>query len=537
MTDFSQTFMKMFTTTKLGVLAVLILVAVAGWWLVVHSASSHAATRSSQTLGQQLQQLEAFNPSHTEQQFKAGQPTLLKLWASWCPLCLSELESTQALAEDPDFAQINLLTLTSPGVLGEMPLAQFKTWFAGLDQATQLPLVMDPEGQIARELGVKVYPSWVVLDANGQVKRVVRGSVNTQQLLALAADPEANIDAYKGPFYEPTDAGKATTTMDLQEIVVAGGCFWGVEAYFQRLPGVVDAISGYANGKTANPSYEDVVYRNTGHAEAVKLRYDPSRISLDQLLQHLFRVIDPTSLNRQGNDRGTQYRTGVYTSNAEDRAVVTAALEALQQRYQQPIVVENKPLEHFYEAESYHQDYLLKNPNGYCHIDLDKAYEPLESDPVQPSASYDVKQFTRPSKADLKSQLTDLQYYVTQQEGTERAYSHEYDELFDPGLYVDVVSGEPLFSSKDKYQANCGWPSFVQPINPSAVTEKTDNSFNMRRIEVRSAVADSHLGHVFPDGPRDRGGLRYCINGASLRFIPLTEMRKQGYEAWLPYVE
>lgn len=259
-------------------------------------------------------------------------------------------------------------------------------------------------------------------------------------------------------------------------------------------------------------------------------------ISLNEVLLHFFRIIDPTSLNRQGNDRGTQYRTGIYSTDPADQAIAQAALSQLQQQYKQPIVVENTPLVHFYEAEDYHQDYLTKNPNGYCHVDLRLADKPLEQS-TRSTPIYDPSQFVKPSAAQLRQQLSELEFHVTQNNGTERAFTHAYDDFYEPGLYVDIVSGEPLFSSSDKYDSGCGWPSFVKPIAPEAVTEHEDLSYNMRRIEVRSALADSHLGHVFPDGPRDRGGLRYCINGASLRFIPLDQMVQQGYGPWVHLIQ
>ena len=198
--------------------------------------------------------------------------------------------------------------------------------------------------------------------------------------------------------------------------------------------------------------------------------------------------------------------------------------------------LENVALEHFYEAEQYHQDYLMKNPNGYCHVDLNKADEPMPGKTPAVKA-FDAKTFQKPDSKSLQQRLSREQYQVTQNSGTERAFSHRYDELFEPGLYVDIVSGEPLFSSSDKYESGCGWPSFVKPVNASVITEKTDTSYNMRRIEVRSQVADSHLGHVFNDGPRDRGGLRYCINGASLDFIPKAQMQERGYGQWLQHID
>ena len=446
---------------------------------------------------------------------KAGRPTLIKFWASWCPLCLSQLQETEGWAKDARFAGANLVTLASPGHLGEKKPGQFEQWYRGLDYPA-LPVLIDNGGGLARALGVSVYPSWAVLDANGQLARVVKGSLNEQQALALMASPDADLGKLQTAFYKPgaqSGHSNKAQAMNTRTIYLAGGCFWGLEAYFQRVPGVIDAVSGYANGKSsARPSYEDVSYRHSGHAETVRVTWDADRLSLQDILQYYLRVVDPTSLNKQGNDRGEQYRSGVYYTDAADQPVIAAALAQEQKKHQQPVVVENLPLAHFHEAEAYHQDYLLKNPNGYCHIDIRKADEPL-------SGKSDAQPAAQP-------------YRVTQQSGTERAFSHAYDHLFEPGIYVDVVSGEPLFSSADKFNSGCGWPSFTRPIEPAAVTEREDRSYNMLRTEVRSRAADSHLGHVFDDGPKDQGGLRYCINGASLRFVPLEQMDAQGYGAW-----
>ena len=454
-------------------------------------------------------------------------PTLIKFWASWCPLCLSELEQTESWAQDNRFASANLITIASPGYLNEKPAADFSQWYRGLEYP-KLPVRINDGGAIAKELGVRVYPSWVLLGANGDVQRIVKGSLNEAQALALLQNPQAELSAYTKPFYKSDSASaQKGKPMNIKTIYLAGGCFWGLEAYFQRIKGVTDAVSGYANGKTANPSYEDVSHRHTGHAETVKVSYDADQLSLDDILRYYFRVVDPTSLNKQGNDRGEQYRTGVYTTDAAEQKIVAAAIAREQKKYTAPIVVENVPLKNFYLAEEYHQDYLIKNPNGYCHIDVSLADKPLEG---KEAVSGSLK--TKPSDAELRQKLTAEQYRITQQAGTERAFSHEYDNLFDKGIYVDVVDGTPLFASTDKFQSGCGWPSFTRPIVGDAVTEREDTSFNMIRTEVRSSHADSHLGHVFNDGPKDKGGLRYCINGASLRFVPLEQMDAQGYGAW-----
>ena len=310
-----------------------------------------------------------------------------------------------------------------------------------------------------------------------------------------------------------------------QIIYLAGGCFWGLEAYMERIQGVIDAVSGYANGKGDTTNYQ--LLHATDHAETVKVTYDPNKISLDKLLQYYFRVIDPTSINKQGNDRGRQYRTGIYYQNEQDKAVIEAALKTLQSKYQEPIQIEVEPLKNYVEAEEYHQDYLKKNPNGYCHIDIKKADEPLIDD----------KKYPKPSDAELKQKLTALQYDVTQGKHTERSFSNEYWDNFAPGIYVDITTGEPLFSSKDKFESGCGWPSFTKPIAAEVAEYQKDNSFNMTRIEVLSRSGHAHLGHVFDDGPRDKGGLRYCINSASIKFIPLDEMEKQGYGDLIPFVK
>ena len=494
------------------------------WWLLPRPA--HA-----QNSLDHIRALSDTNGKSASRYIQPKQPTLVKFWASWCPLCLAGLSETQSWRQSPEFKQVNVVSVASPGYLGEMQPAAFTQWYRGLNYP-QLPVLTNNGGEIVRELGISVYPSWALFDAQGKLARVVKGDLNRVQALALLDNAEADLNAAAAVFYKKTDSQQKATHMNSKTIYLAGGCFWGVEAYFQRIPGVMDAVSGYANGRTERPSYEDVVYRDTGHAETVRVTYDADRISLADILHYYFRIIDPTSLNKQGNDRGTQYRTGIYYTDSADMPVIEAALAQEQQKYPQKIVVENQPLQHFFDAEEYHQDYLAKNPNGYCHIDLRKADEPLPNKPTSQKNRY-----TKPSDAELKQNLTPLQYEVTQNSATERAFTHEYDREFAPGIYVDIVSGEPLFSSKEKFDSGCGWPSFTHPIAGDVVTEHEDVSYNMRRVEVRSKGADSHLGHVFPDGPRERGGLRYCINGASLRFIPLADMDKAGYGAYKAFVE
>ena len=328
-----------------------------------------------------------------------------------------------------------------------------------------------------------------------------------------------------------------------RQIWLAGGCFWGLEAYLDKLDGVVYADVGYANGNTENPTYEQVCYSNTGHAEAVYVQYDPQRIDLATLLTYFFKVVDPTSLNRQGNDRGIQYRSGIYYKDPADKATIEQVVAGEQKKYSTKIVTEVLPLRNYYVAETYHQKYLDKNPNGYCHIDLkslDK--DPMNKENVKAKSdkqheSAVAKTYKKPSPEEIKKKLTDLQYQVTQKDGTESPFNNEYWNNHEAGIYVDVVTGEPLFSSRDKFDSGTGWPSYTRPIAPEAVTVRTDKKLFMERVEVRSRVGDSHLGHVFNDGPVDKGGLRYCMNSASLRFVPLAKMAEQGYAELIPLVK
>lgn len=319
---------------------------------------------------------------------------------------------------------------------------------------------------------------------------------------------------------------------DLRDIYFAGGCFWGVDAYFSLIPGVADTRAGYANGAGENPSYEDVCRGDTGFAETVRVRYDPKAVSLDVLAEHYFGIVDPVSVNRQGNDAGTQYRTGMYYVDEADLAVLEASMAAQEAAVGVPLAVELAPLSNFYEAEEYHQDYLDKNEGGYCHVDFSglKAF-------VEGAASLDPSAYEKPSEDQLRDALTPEQFDVTQNAATEQPFTGAYYDNDEPGLYVDVVTGEPLFSSADQYDAGCGWPSFTKPIDPNVVEERPDGSYGMTRTEVSSRVGGSHLGHVFDDGPADEGGLRYCINSASLRFVPLADMDAEGYGDLKPLVE
>lgn len=319
-------------------------------------------------------------------------------------------------------------------------------------------------------------------------------------------------------------------------IYLAGGCFWGTEAYLRKLPGVLETQVGYANGLVPAPTYRDVCAGITGAAECVAVRYDALVITLPLLLEAFFRTIDPLSIDRQGNDCGSQYRTGVYWVDPADEPIVREALEQLRKQYGgQPLAVEAQPLRAFYPAEEYHQDYLAKNPGGYCHVDLadaDRFVCEHERDLLPQTLAQQIadRPYEKPPDSELLELLSPEAYVTTQHSGTEPPWSSPLNTLFDPGIYVDAVTGEPLFSSRDKFHTGCGWPAFSQPIDPSVVTEQPDYSLASHpRTEVRSRAGSSHLGHVFDDGPAELGGKRYCINGTALRFVPQQAMEAEGY--------
>ena len=311
----------------------------------------------------------------------------------------------------------------------------------------------------------------------------------------------------------------------MAEIYLAGGCFWGLEEYFSHIEGVEETTVGYANGQVESTNYQ--LIHQTDHAETVHLIYDEKRVSLREILLYYFRVIDPLSVNKQGNDVGRQYRTGVYYTDQADKAVIEQVFAEQEKQLGQKIAVELEPLRHYVLAEDYHQDYLKKNPGGYCHINVNDAYQPL----------VDPGQYEKPTDAELKEQLTQEQYQVTQLSATERPFHNAYNATFEEGIYVDVTTGEPLFFAGDKFESGCGWPSFSRPIARDVLKYYEDKSHGMERIEVRSRSGNAHLGHVFTDGPEAAGGLRYCINSAALRFIPKEKMEAEGYGYLLTFMQ
>ena len=394
---------------------------------------------------------------------------------------------------------------------------------------------------------------------------------NARTLAETASTTQEAVNGADGSTVSDISAGIVSTGKSGDKIVpngttkkkavLAGGCFWCVESDLQKYTGVINVVSGYAGGTGDNPTYSD--YASRGFREVVEVTYNPTQVSYENLVEYVVRHSDATDPDGSFHDRGPQYTSAAYYSSPVEKQAAEKVVARINERklYGKALALYIEPIKKFWPAEEYHQDYSIKNPLKYSYYRFGsgrdafiKKYWGDDTTPIPTpeivsttttattktmtiATNHPWEHFVKPTEAQLRAMLTPLQYKVTQENGTENSVKNEYDKNYDAGIYVDIVSGEPLYSSKDKFDSGTGWPSFVKPITVTAVVEKVDKGFFSTRTEIRSRIADSHVGHVFDDGPKDRGGKRYCMNSAAMKFIAKADMEKLGYGDYLKFVE
>ena len=459
------------------------------------------------------------NEVNSEELFSGNAVTVVNFWFTTCGPCVGELADLDALNNElmeKGGSLIGINAFTLDGKESDIYDAREVLMKKG---ANYKNVYFDSNSEAGKFVAnIYAFPTTYVVNRKGNIvgEPILGAITDSKQAEALRSLIDKAIES------DMSEEENLHMETKKNVIYMAGGCFWGMEQLMQSIPGVIDVESGYANGSCSkDANYKTVCGGNTGFRETVKVEYDPEKVSLDALLLAYFYVIDPTVENQQGNDRGSQYQTGLYYTDDESKDTVERVAE-IERGRSEKFFVEIGPLKNYYPAEEYHQDYLEKNPGGYCHI-------PKEEIELFSKLSIDPGDYKKPAAESIRDKLTEEQYRVTQESGTEIAFTGEFWDKFEKGIYVDVVTGEPLFSSTDKFESGCGWPAFTKPIEAPAVVERDDSSYGMNRTEVRSRAGDSHLGHVFENDPESPNGVRYCINSASLRFVPYEKMESEGY--------
>jgi len=421
-------------------------------------------------------------------------------------------------------------------------------WF-GFDATQVERTVAEPE--VAVDSAIELAQEEVA-DARATVTQAFTTATD-EAVDVVATEVTETIDQATSMTQAPAvPASQVTSEPAITTALVAGGCFWCVEADLEKTRGVIEAVSGYAGGTTENPTYEN--YGSGGHREVVEVTYDSNQVSYEDLLIVTMKTTDPTDGDGTFGDRGDKYSAAFYYETPEQKEVIDQLISEVNANgpYDAPLQIDVEPRPTFYKAEEYHQDYYqgtltkLKYQfyrNGSGRTDFIQEHWGSDTSPNLPwrnnttmnntNTTYPWSDYEKPDMATLKETMNPLAFKVTQKDGTEPAGTSPLDKIYEPGIYVDVLSGEPLFSSRDKFDSGTGWPSFVAPITPDALTEHEDRKLFSVRTETRSAIADNHIGHVFDDGPVDRGGLRYCMNGVALRFVPQAEMEAAGYGDFL----